>query len=375
VVDTGQKLSLLGENAQFDLSCACSADPPRRRGAEDRWIYPAVLPNGKRVHTLKVLLNNSCHNDCAYCAQRAGRDTRRDCFAPEELARLFDQMYKAGLVRALFLSSGLGGNAVRTMDRMIAAVEIIRRRYAFRGFVHLKILPGVQYAQVERAAQIAQRISINLEAPGENRLAALSGSKNFQADILTRMWWIARLVHQKQFLARGHTTQFVVGASGESDREITRAAAQLYRDYHLTRAYYSKFNPVPQTPLENHPPAPFMREHRLYQVDFLLRKYDFPFEDIPFEPDGNLSLRVDPKTAWARMHPELFPVEINRADREELLRVPGLGPLTVERILQIRDRQKICSLSDLKKLNPRAGAAADYLLFCGKKVARQVSLL
>jgi predicted DNA-binding helix-hairpin-helix protein len=374
-VATEQKLSLLGDNAQFDLSCACSADPPRRRGPEDRWIYPAMLPNGKRVHTLKVLLDNSCHNDCAYCAQRAGRDTRRDRFAPEELARLFDQMHRAGLVRALFLSSGLGGNPVRTMDRMIAAVEIVRRRYAFRGFVHLKILPGVQYAQVERASQIAQRISINLEAPGEKRLAALSGSKNFRSDILTRMWWIAKLVREKRFLAKGHTTQFVVGASGESDREIAQAASRLYSDYHLTRAYYSKFNPVARTPLENHPPAPFLREHRLYQMDFLLRKYDFPFEDIPFESDGNLSLQVDPKTAWARQHPERFPVEVNRADREELLRIPGLGPLTVKRILEARAQQKIRSLSDLKKLNPRAGAAADYLLFCGKKVARQVSLL
>jgi predicted DNA-binding helix-hairpin-helix protein len=370
-----QKLNLLGDNAKFDLSCACSADPPRRRGADGRWIYPAVLPNGKRVHTLKVLLDNSCHNDCAYCAQRAGRDTRRDRFTPEELARLFDQMHKAGLVRALFLSSGLGGNPVRTMDRMIAAVEIVRRRYAFRGFVHLKILPGVEFSQVERASQIAQRISINLEAPGEKRLAALSGSKHFQSDILQRMWWIARLVREKRFLAKGHTTQFVVGASGESDREIGRAADRLYRDYHLTRAYYSKFSPVRDTPLENHPPAPFMREHRLYQMDFLLRKYDFPFEEIPFESNGNLSLQVDPKTAWARGHPELFPLEINRAEREELLRVPGLGPLTVKRILQTRNQQKIRSLSDLKKLNPRAGAAAEYLLFCGKKVARQVSLL
>ena len=370
-----QKLSLLGDNAQFDLSCACSADPPRLRGPQDRWIYPAVLPNGKRVHTLKVLLDNSCHNDCAYCAQRAGRDTRRDRFTPEELARLFDQMHRAGLARALFLSSGLGGNVVRTMDRMIATVEIVRRRYAFRGFVHLKILPGAQYAQVERASQIAQRLSINLEAPGKKRLAALSGSKNFQSDILMRMWWIAKLVHERKFLAKGHTTQFVVGASGESDREIAQAASRLYQDYRLTRAYYSKFNPVAQTPLENHPPAPFMREHRLYQVDFLLRKYDFPFSDIPFESDGNLSLQVDPKTAWARLHPERFPLEVNRADREELLRVPGLGPLTVQRILETRAQQKIRSLSDLKKLNPRAGQAADYLLFCGKKAPRQVSLL
>jgi predicted DNA-binding helix-hairpin-helix protein len=370
-----QKLSLLGGNAQFDLSCACSADPPRQRGPQERWIYPAVLPGGRRVHTLKVLLDNACHSDCAYCAQRSGRNTPRDRFQPGELARLFDQMHRAGLVKALFLSSGLGGNAVRTMDRMIETVETVRRRYRFRGFVHLKILPGSQLAQVERAAQLAQRISINLEAPGERRLAALSGSKNFQSGILTRMWWIAKLVHEKKFLAKGHTTQFVVGASGESDREIANAASRLYKDYRLTRAYYSKFNPVLGTPLENHPPVPFMREHRLYQVDFLLRKYNFPFEDIPFEADGNLSLLVDPKTAWARLHPERFPVEVNRAEKEELLRVPGLGLLTVQRILEARARQKFRSLSDLKKLNPRTGQAAEYLLFDGRKEAQQVSLL
>jgi predicted DNA-binding helix-hairpin-helix protein len=327
------------------------------------------------VHTLKVLLDNACHNDCAYCAQRTGRDTHRDRFTPEELARLFDQMHRVGLVRALFLSSGLGGNAVRAMDRMIQTVEIVRRRYAFRGFIHLKVLPGAQYAQVERASQLAQRISINLEAPGEKRLAALSGSKNFQSDILKRMWWIAKIVHARKFLAKGHTTQFVVGAGGESDREITQAASRLYKDYRLTRAYYSKFNPVSQTPLENHPPVPFMREHRLYQVDFLLRKYGFPVGDIPFEADGNLSLKVDPKTAWARLHPERFPVEVNRADEEELLRVPGLGPLTVRRILEIRRQQKIRGLSDLRKLNPRAGPAAGYLLFDGRKETQQVSLL
>lgn len=374
-VTADKKLSLLGDNARFDLACACSADPPRRRGDAERWIYPAVLPDGKRVHTLKVLLDNSCHNDCAYCAQRAGRDTRRDRFLPEELARLFDQMHRVGMVKALFLSSGLGGNAVRAMDRMIETVEIVRRRYAFRGFIHLKILPGAQYAQVERAAQIAQRISINLEAPGEKRLAAISGSKNFQSDILERMWWIAKLVRERKFLAKGHTTQFVVGAGEESDRELAQAASRLYKDYRLTRAYYSKFNPVLHTPLENHPPAPFMREHRLYQVDFLLRKYGFPCEDIPFEPDGNLSLQVDPKTAWARLHPERFPLEVNRAEKEELLRVPGLGPLSVQRILEARTRQKIRGISDLRKLNPRAGQAAEYLTFDGRKEPQQVSLL
>lgn len=371
-----RKLALLGEQASFDLSCACSQDSPRRRGPQERWIYPAVLPGGGRVHTLKVLLDNSCHNDCAYCAQRAGRDTPRERFRPEELARLFDRLHRAGRVEALFLSSGLGGDAVRTMDRMIAAVDLVRHRYQFRGFVHLKILPGAELAQIERAARLAQRLSINLEAPGARRLAVLSDAKNFGEGILKRMWWISRIVGERRHLARGHTTQFVVGASGESDQEIVAAASRLYRDYRLGRVYYSKFSPVRHTPLENLPPVPFVREHRLYQADFLLRKYAFSVEEIPFEPDGGLSLERDPKTAWANLHPERFPVEINRAEREELLRVPGLGPESVRRILQARSQGGVRSAEQLFRLSPRARrAAADYLLFDGRRAALQASLL
>lgn len=374
-VSVEKKLHVLGEQAVFDISCACGMNPPRKPGPEGRWIYPAALPDGKRTNMLKILLDNSCQGDCAYCAQRASRNTRRDKFSPEELARLFDQMCRANQVQALFLSSGMGGNVVRTMDRMIATVEIIRRKYAYRGFIHLKILPGAQYAQVERAAQLAQRISINLEAPGARRLGSLSAGKDFNSDILTRLWWIAKLVRERGFLAKGHTTQFVVGASSETDREIVTSVGKLYRDYNLSRAYYSGFQPVPDTPLENHPPAPFMREHRLYQVDFLLRKYKFGMDEVPFEADGNLSLRVDPKTRWAQNHPELFPVEVNQAEREQLLRVPGLGPLTVERILKARTQGSLRWLNDISKLGAVIKHAAPYLLFDGKPGDRQMSLL
>ncbi len=370
-----RKLDLLGGEALFDISCACGMDAARKRGVDGRWIYPAVLPDGGRVRMLKVLLDNSCKNDCAYCAQRAGRDTRRDRFAPEELARVFDQLLRARKVEALFLSSGIGHDAVRTMDRIIATTEIIRRRFRFRGFVHLKILPGAQQAQVERAAMLAQRISINLEAPGPERLSVLSKSKDFEADIMERMGWISSLVAQRRYMARGHTTQFVVGAAGETDAEIVSTADGLYRKYDLSRAYYSKFQPVPETPLENLQPADFVREHRLYQVDFLMRKYGFSGDEIPFEPDGNLSLQHDPKAAWARVHPEWFPVEVNRADPQQLLRVPGLGPVTVRRIMAARAQGKLKYLSDIEKFGAVAKNAAPYLLFDGKTGRRQLSLL
>jgi len=371
---TERKLKALGSEALFDVSCACGMNPPRQQGIHGRWIYPAALPDGRRTNMLKVLLDNSCQNDCAYCAQRASRNGRRDRFWPEELAKTFDQMYQARLVQALFLSSGLGGNAVRTMSRMIATVEILRRRHAFRGFVHLKILPGAQHAQVERAAQLAQRISINMEAPGAKRLGTLCAGKDFKEDILTRMWWMARLIKERRFLAKGHTTQFVVGASGETDTEIVTAAGKLYGEYGLTRAYYSGFQPVPDTPLENQPPAPFMREHRLYQVDFLLRKYKFERTEIPFEQDGNLSLETDPKTLWAKNHPELYPLEINHASREELLRVPGLGVTSVERILKARTQGTFRWLEDLGKFGAVIRHAAPYLLFNGQPGQRQLTL-
>ncbi|MBW1807737.1 MAG: putative DNA modification/repair radical SAM protein [Deltaproteobacteria bacterium] len=369
-----KKLQTLGGESLFDLSCSCGLEPARQRGRQGRWVYPAAMPDGSRVRMLKVLLDNACQNDCAYCAQRAGRNTPRDRFEPEELAKLFDQLVRANKVEALFLSSGLGGNTISTMDRAIATIEIIRKRYQYRGFIHLKILPGVEYSQVERAAQLAQRISINLEVPGAKRLKVISSNKNFASDILTRMWWIAKLVKDRKTRAKGHTTQFVVGAAGESDTEIVAASARLYSEYNLSRAYYSGFQPISQTPLENLPPTNFMREHRLYQVDFLLRKYGFSSDEIPFETSGNLSLKVDPKTAWARINRDLFPLEINKAEPEQLLRVPGLGPLSVKRIVKARSQGKIHFLSDLSKFGAVSRRAAAYLLFCGKHGSRQLQL-
>ena len=369
-----KKLAMLSRQAGFDLAGACSLDPSRRRGGDGRWLYPATLPDGKSVRMLKVLMDNACQNDCGYCAQRAGRNTRRDRFEPDELARLFDGLARAGLVQALFLSSGLGCNPVRAMDRMLETVEIIRKRYAYRGFVHLKILPAAQPAQVERAAELAQRISINLEVPGASRMRALSSRKDFRSHILERMWWISKQVTRPDTLARGHTTQFVVGAAGESDREIVLATSSLYRDYRLSRAYYSAFQPVDDTPLAHLPPTCFMREHRLYQADFLLRKYGFEESEIPFEADGNLCLHTDPKTRWANAHPELFPLEVNSAEPESLLRVPGLGPLSVKRILVARGQGRIRWLDDIDRLGARSRQAAPFLLFAGHPGRRQLEL-
>jgi len=376
-MDTFEKVEILGRSAQYDLCGeACGTDAARKKDDLRRWIYPAVLPDGKRVSMLKILQSNACQKDCYYCANRASRDFRRVSFAPEELARAFDQMHRKGLVKGLFLSSSVCGDAGRTMDQMIATVELVRRRYAFSGYVHLKILPGATFAHVERAVQLATRVSINLEAPNAKRLARIAPRKDFAANLLQPMHWTKGLIEASsgRLVPAGQTTQFVVGAAGESDREILITTARLYKEIRLARAYFSAFQPVVDTPLEGHSPTPPLREHRLYQSDWLLRQYDFTFEDLIFDEAGNLPREADPKMIWAQVHPERFPIEVNRASREELLRVPGLGPRSVARILRLRHQGTFRTLTDLKKTGAVASRAAPFILLDGKRPPYQMSL-
>jgi len=374
--DAQHKIELLGRAAQYDVCGeACGSDAARKRDELGRWIYPAVLPDGKKVALLKVLQTNVCENNCAYCVNRRDNDCRRTAFAPDELAALFDQMVQARLVQGIFLSSGICGSAVRTMDQMLATIEIIRRRYHFQGYVHLKLLPGVTRAQVERAGQIANRISINLEAPNRQRLAQIASAKPAD-DLLKPMRWAYELRQQNpgRWAPAGQTTQFVVGAAGESDLEILTTVKYLYERVNLHRAYFSAFQPVRGTPLEGHPPTPLWREHRLYQCDFLFRLYGFDLNELVLDADGCLPRDRDPKILWADAHPEYFPVEINRADREALLRVPGLGPRSVTQILQARKHATLRTLADLQQTGAVAKRAAPYILLDGRHPPYQPAL-
>jgi predicted DNA-binding helix-hairpin-helix protein len=300
----------------------------------------------------------------------------RTSFEPDELARAFDQMHRANLVDGLFLSSGVCATADRTMDRMISCVETIRTRYAFPGYVHLKLLPGASEAHVERAVQLAHRVSVNLEAPTAERLAVIAPHKEFFRE-LTRPMSVARRFIDAgggRLAPAGQTTQFVVGASGEADLEILSATARLYRELALKRAYFSAFQPVPGTPLDGLSPTPAWREHRLYQADWLLRFYGFDLDDLVFGPDGNLPRTADPKLMYAQAHPERFPVDVNRASPQDLLRVPGLGPKSVERILQWRRQGTLRELCDLSRAGAVAHRAAPYVLLDGKRPLYQLSL-
>jgi putative DNA modification/repair radical SAM protein len=374
--DASEKIEILGRAAQYDLCGeACGTEASRQLDKMGRWIYPAVMPDGTKVSLLKVLLSNACQKDCAYCANRAGRDTRRISFTPDELARLFDQMVQRGLVEGLFLSSGVCGSAVRTMDRMIATVELVRERYHFQGYVHLKLLPGITRAQVERAGQIAQRVSVNLEVPNSQRLSQIAPHKT-PDEVLNPLRWASEYIAQGEgrWAPSGQTTQFVVGAAGEPDSEILTTVTHLYQKLRLHRAYFSAFQPIPNTPLEDRPFTPAWREHRLYQCDYLFRLYHFGFDDLVFDQGGFLPREADPKTMWARAHPEFFPIEINRAPREILLRVPGVGPRSASRILRWRKQGRFRTLQDLRKTGAVAKRAAPFVLLDGKRPTHQLSL-
>ncbi len=374
-MDLLDKINALTQDARFEV-CTPGDGTDQRQDDPRRWISHAVLPNGQTIPLFKVLLSNACERDCAYCANRCERNFRRRSFRPEELAETFHQMWRANLVRGLFLSSAVRGSSAATMDGEITTVEILRTKYKYQGYIHLKLMPGIDRATVERAVQLADRVSANLEAPSPERLARLAGKKDFYQELLTPLRWVKEIRQEqdRKVLSSGCTTQLVVGASDESDIEILTTAAELYRDLGLTRVYYSAFRPIPDTPLQGRPATPAIRQHRLYQSDFLLRHYGFTAKDIVFGEHGDLPAETDPKTLAALHQPERFPVEINMASREELLRVPGIGPRSASRILQWRGEGSFRSLADLKKTGVSVRRAAPFILLDGQQPPFQLSL-
>ncbi|MCX8066613.1 MAG: radical SAM protein [Anaerolineae bacterium] len=379
-MDPLEKLRILGpatcyEPAEETTPTGRALPPPQDVPTDLKGcIYYAALPGGRRVPILKTLLTSACERDCLYCAFRAGRDAPRATFNPDELARLFLQLHERGLVEGIFLSSAILGSGPQTQDRLIATAEILRRRYNFHGYIHLKIMPGAERDQVEAAMRLADRVSVNLEAPSSRRLALLAPHKEFRDELFLRLRWIAEIRREMTGRRPSATTQFVVGAAGESDLELLHATAFLYRHLGLARAYYEGFRPVPATPLEALPPTPRIRERRLYQASFLLRDYGFSVEELPFSPQGNLPLEIDPKLAWARQHLQDTPVEVNRADREALLRVPGIGPKGADRLLEARRERRLRDLGELRRLGITVERAAPFILLDGKRPARQIEL-
>jgi len=358
------KLKILGNEAKFDASGYLS-----KRSLRFSFIYPAVGEGGKCVRLFKVLQSNTCENNCLYCANRRDRNFYRNTFEPDELARLFMEYYLSNQADGCFLSSGIVGNPDKSQERMLTTLKILRQKYGYKGYIHTKILPGVSDELTDEVAKFSDRLSINLEAPGQDYLSKLSADKNF-AGLLSKLKRISEINRTKRLKA-GITTQLVVGAASESDRVIMNLAYRLYQNYGVWRVYYSGFVPLRDTPLESLPFCPPRREARLYQADMLIRKYKFAPQELPFDGIGNLPKEVDPKLAWAKMHKELFPLEINKASFYELIRVPGIGRVSAKRILETRKINKIGELEQLKQLGTVVRRAQNYITLDGKFFPRK----
>ncbi len=352
----------------------------KRKRDEDLGIFHAAMPGGKTIPLLKTLLTSACERNCHYCPFRAGRNFRRTTFSPQEMAKTFMDMQRAGLVEGLFLSSGIIGGGIKTQEKITDTAAILRQKYRFRGYIHLKIMPGAEKGQVERAMRLANRLSVNLEAPNGRRLQSLAPLKDFDDELLRPLRWIeeirSSLSRREGWNGRwpSSTTQFVVGGGGESDLELLATSEFLFRHLRLQRTYFSAFKPVPDTPLENQPAEDPLRQHRLYQASFLFRDYGFDLEEMPFTAEGNLPLEKDPKQAWAERHLLHNPIEVNKAEGHDLLRVPGIGLKSARSIIQARRQGTLRDLPDLRKIGVRTTPLEPYVLLNGKRPYRQLRL-
>ena len=337
-------------------------------------IAQARLPGGGAINLMRVMQTNACSLSCGYCPTYCGGKVPRATVSPEEVATTFMDVNRKGLAQGLFLTSGVPGRATRATDRMLATLDVLRRREGFTGYIHVKLLPGAETAQVEAAQRLATRISVNLEGPTDAHVRMLAKEKNLSGDLLPKLELAGRLYREAREEGgpgpRGSTTtQFVVGAAGEKDREVLQLVARLERQRLLHHAHFSAFQPVVGTPFEGFAPTPAARESRLYQAEHLLREYGFGVEELAFEAGGNLPLEHDPKTTWALAHPERFPLEITRAPLELLLRIPGIGPKAARTIVQTRRHTAIRDLRDLRRIGVDTVRAGYYLTLGGRRLA------
>src|SRR5438270_1056298 len=377
---TMTKLAQMGDATSYEPAGDQPQSERKRVPYQSRSLAECITnvatPKGSKP-ILKAMVTTACEKNCYYCPFRAGRSKmKRLTFTPDELANGLDTLQRAGKVEGMFLSSGIIKGSVTTQDKIIDTTEIVRNRYHYRGYLHLKVMPGIEYDQLYRLMQLADRVSVNLEGPTQERLDALAPKKDFQRELLSMLQLAEQIrrTHPYEKLA-GTVTQFVVGAVGDTDQELLALSNRLYRHYGLTRAYYSGFSPVIQTPFENLPATDPLREHRLYQASFLLRDYGWKVEDLPFLSDGNMELALDPKRAWAERYLREAPVEIMTARRYQLLRIPGIGPVRADAILKARRTGKLTSLTDLQKLGIRAPEqASPYILLSGRRPLAQLSL-
>ncbi len=332
-------------------------------------IYRASMPNGKKINLMRVMFTDFCKMDCAYCPNSIYVPRQRYAFKREELADTFMELHSRLAVDGLFLSSGIAGDGSKTTQRLVETVEIIRKKHGFKGYIHMKVMPGANRELVEKAHRLGSRLSVNIETPEPDMMRRISPHKDLQKDILDPMSWIDGLTKESSGGAVGQATQFVVGAADESDRQIYRRVDQMYTDWNLKRVYYPPFRPARHTPMEEKPPVHSGREHRLYQMDWLRRVYQFESSeiDLAFDNGGFLSLEQDPKTVIAMENLDAFPMDLNAVGKDQLLRIPGIGPVSADRIMQNRRLHSIDNWRDLQAMGVVRKRAWPYVVFPGQR--------
>ena len=371
-MDLLQKLEILADAAKYDASCASSGTVKRSSAGKDSGIGStegmgichAYAPDGRCISLLKILLTNACVFDCLYCINRRSSNVQRARFTPEEVVTLTLGFYRRNCIEGLFLSSGIIRSPDYTMEQVVRVAKLLREEHGFRGYIHLKTIPDASPELLAEAGRYADRLSINVELPSQASLDRLAPEKDM-AGIRRSMARMRLRIDEARaetknrakagakvgrFAPAGQSTQMIVGADASTDRDILTLSTNLYGNYGLRRVYYSAFSPIPDASAVLPPQrAPLVREHRLYQADWLMRFYEFEAGEIALDAGGNLDLSIDPKLAWALQHRERFPVDVNRAGREELLRVPGLGLKSIAKLLQARRHGRL-RLDDLVRL-------------------------
>lgn len=333
------------------------------------FIYDATAKKGK-VKLWKVLITNICRNNCLYCANRWARRCKRFKIEPEKLAATFWELYCKGIVEGLFISSAEYPNPDYVQELLLKTIAILREKYRYQGYIHCKIMPGVSTSLMEDTSRLSSRVSINLEAPGERYLKQIAPDKSFTS--LMRNLNALTTIKEKINIPAGITTQLIIGIGEEDDRTILSLAEKLYRKYGLKRVFYSRFKPIEQTPLEERKSCNPLRQLRLYQADFLIRDYGFKAEELVYDEKGNLLLNKDPKYIWAKKNFALFPLEVNTASLQKLIRVPGIGKTSARRILDKRRQERIRTGEQLKELGVDVKTAKQFLLIDGRSLAKQV---
>lgn len=368
------KLSILADAAKYDASCASSAAPKRSSEGKSglgnstgMGICHSYTPDGRCVSLLKILLTNFCLYDCQYCVNRRSSDVPRARFSPEEVVTLTLDFYRRNCVSGLFLSSGIIRSADYTMEQLVRVAKLLREEHEFRGYIHLKTIPEADPALIEEAGRYADRLSVNIELPTQLGLQTLAPEKEMGSikqamqTIYTGQQTVLNEPKAPRFTPAGQSTQMIVGADDTDDSTMLHTAESLYGDFRLKRVYYSAFSPIPNSP-KSVPLAapPLLREHRLYQADFLLRSYGYSANEL-LEGPGDLALDIDPKLAWALQHREVFPLDLNRAEPAMIARIPGIGIRTTKRLVELR-RQRRIRYEDLTRLRCVLAKARPFII-------------